>query len=213
MKDIMEELHAVHRETSRRRMSAGEGHSVLLRRTYDAEIEDVWDAITTPERIRRWFLPVTGELKLGGSYQLEGNARGKILRCEPPRVLALTWVFGPQPDDESSLVEVRLAAAAERTTLELEHTAIVPPEMWSKFGPGAVGTGWDLGLLGLSWHLAGRTIDEAQRAAWVSSPEAREFITGSSRAWGAAYEASGATAAEAAAAIDNTTAFYVPGPA
>ena len=44
----------------------------------------MWDACTDPERIGRWFLPVSGDLRLGGRYQLEGNAGGEILRCEPP---------------------------------------------------------------------------------------------------------------------------------
>ena len=43
-------------------------------RTYSAEIEELWDAVTNSERIPRWFAPITGELKLGGRYQLEGNA-------------------------------------------------------------------------------------------------------------------------------------------
>ena len=34
----------------------------------DAAIDDVWDACTNPERIPRWFLPVSGDLRLGGRY-------------------------------------------------------------------------------------------------------------------------------------------------
>ena len=50
-------------------------------------------AITDRERIPRWFLPITGELELGGRYQLEGNAEGSILECTPPESLKLTWEF------------------------------------------------------------------------------------------------------------------------
>ena len=57
-------------------------------RTYPAPVEDVWDAITNPERIPRWIGgAVTGELRLGGRYQIEGNAGGEVLACEPPRSL------------------------------------------------------------------------------------------------------------------------------
>lgn len=212
MKDILRELEAVQRETSQRRMKGGDGHRVFLRRSYDAEIEDVWDAITTPERIRRWFSPVTGELRLGGSYQVQGNAGGTILRCEPPRLLALSWVMG-NADPEASLVEVRLAeAGAGKTNLELEHTAIVPPEMWGQFGPGAVGVGWDLTVLGLALHLLGESVDPSQQDRWSASPEAREFVTRAAAAWRAAHEASGASPAEAAAAAAATTKFYAPDP-
>jgi hypothetical protein len=34
--------------------------------------------------LRRRFPPVSGDLRLGGKYQLGGNAGGEILACEPP---------------------------------------------------------------------------------------------------------------------------------
>ncbi|MQA26613.1 MAG: polyketide cyclase, partial [Micromonosporaceae bacterium] len=87
MIDIVGQLNAIRREVGERRIPAGEGRAVRLRREYDAPIEDVWDAITNAERINRWFLPVSGDLRLGGTYQLKGNAGGEIRRCEPPRLL------------------------------------------------------------------------------------------------------------------------------
>jgi hypothetical protein len=56
--------------------------TLLIRRTYDATPEDVWDALTDPERIVRWFLPIKGDLRIGGRFSLEGNAGGEILRCD-----------------------------------------------------------------------------------------------------------------------------------
>ncbi|MDC3959989.1 SRPBCC family protein [Polyangium jinanense] len=210
MIDIMKELYAVHRETGPKAMLAGEGRTVKLRRSYDAEIEDVWDAITNPERIRRWFLPLEGELRLGGHYQLKGNAGGKILRCDPPRLLEVTWSMGPK-DDESSKVEVRLSVGeGDQTILELEHAAIVPPGMWSEYGPGAVGVGWDLTLLGLSMEL--RSIFLEDKEAWGLTPEARQFITESSVSWGAANQAAGTSAEDAQKCVENTTKFYAPDP-
>src|SRR5688572_4381011 len=66
---------------------------VSAARTYETDIEDLWNAITTAERIARWFTPVTGELRLGGRYQLQGNAGGTVTACDQPRHLALTWEF------------------------------------------------------------------------------------------------------------------------
>ncbi len=109
----------------------------------------MWDALTNAERIPRWFLPVTGDLKLGGRYQLQGQCRRHDQACEPPRHLAVTWEFG----GGVSWVTVRLSPDPKGgTRLELEHAAHVE-EHWKKFGPGAVGIGWDLGLLGLARHL------------------------------------------------------------
>ena len=82
--------------------SSGDDKTVVaLTRTYDAEIADVWDAVTNPERLSRWFLPIEGDLRVGGTYQLKGNAGGTILTCEPPRRLLVTWVFAPEPTERA----------------------------------------------------------------------------------------------------------------
>jgi uncharacterized protein YndB with AHSA1/START domain len=211
MSDIANEINTVHREVGRRQFPSGEGRTVVLRRTYDAPVEDVWDAITDPDRISRWFLPVTGDLRLGGTYQLKGNAGGEILRCEPPHLLAVTWIFGDPDEAGASEVEVRLSAGEDGDTVfELVHAAIVESDRWTEYGPGAVGVGWDLALLGLGVHLRGGSIDDPM--AWSMSEEARQIMTDSSNAWGVANEAAGATSADAAAAVANTTAFYAPDP-
>lgn len=212
MEDIISQLTEVHREVGTRQLPAGEGRTVVLRRRYPAPVEDVWDAITDPERISRWFLPVTGDLHLGGSYQLQGNARGEIQRCEPPSLLKVTWVYGEVTSDaDISEVEVRLSkGSSSDTVLELEHAAVMDPEQWAEFGPGAAGVGWDLGLLGLGLHLRGESVGDPSE--FETSPEAREFMTRSSQAWGAANEASGASHAEATRAAENTTKFYAPDP-
>jgi uncharacterized protein YndB with AHSA1/START domain len=211
--DMTTEVKAIDRTVGTRTTPAGEAYTVHMRRTYDAPIEDIWDAITDPERLRRWFAPVTGDFRLGGRYQVEGNASGEIVRCEPPRLFAVTWVMGEPTEDVFSEVEVRLSEAAEGgTVFELEHVATVEAERWAEFGPGAVGVGWDLTLLGLGLHLSGGEIKESEREAWSLSAEARDFVTRSSEAWASANEAAGATSAEAAVARDNTTRFYAPEP-
>ncbi|MBO0840686.1 MAG: SRPBCC family protein [Sciscionella sp.] len=206
--DIVNQINAITREVH----ADGDGdqatRSVILRRRYDAQPADVWDACTNPERIGRWFLPVSGDFKLGGTYQLQGNAGGEILRCEPPKLLRLSWVFGDLP---ASRVELRLAPADDGsgTDFTLEH--VVPgDDMWDQFGPGAVGAGWDGALLGLGLHLAGGSIDDPD--AWQKSPEAKEFFTLSGKAWAAAYRSSGASAETVAAAEARTIAFYTGQP-
>jgi uncharacterized protein YndB with AHSA1/START domain len=212
MIDIVNEIAAVQREVGEGRIAAGEGRAVRLRRTYDAPIADVWDAVTNPERISRWFLPISGDIRLGGDYQLEGNAGGKILVCDPPKRFRVTWVYGePASERDISEVEVRLSVAGdERTMLELEHSAIVPEDRWDEYGPGAVGVGWDGALLGLTLHLRGGTVGDPM--AWQLSDEGRDFATRSSVEWGAANEAAGAHPEAVARGVANTTAFYAPEP-
>ena len=92
--DIARHLGAVARTVGTRERDGRPARVVVAARSYDATPDDVWEAITSAERIPRWFLPVTGELRLGGRYQLQGNAGGEITRCEPPRHLAITWEYG-----------------------------------------------------------------------------------------------------------------------
>ncbi|MFE2210746.1 SRPBCC family protein [Streptomyces canus] len=207
MSEIADEINRMHRRVGTRQLETGEARTVLLRRTYDAEIADVWDAVTSPERIARWFMPVSGELKVGGRYQLEGNAGGEILECVEPERLRVSWLYGPDPG--FSEVEVRLTSEnGERTVLELEHVAVVPDEFWDQFGPGAVGVGWDLGLYGLALHLAGGGLSKEEAATWHTTPEGSAFITGSGEGWGEAYAASGVDQETATRTTAATIAFY-----
>ncbi|MGP4102545.1 SRPBCC domain-containing protein [Nonomuraea sp. KM90] len=198
--DFVDEINRAHHE-----LVDGERKVFTLRRRYDAEVKDVWDACTNAERLSRWFLPVTGELKLGGSYQLEGNVGGEILRCEPPRLLKISWLHGENPG--FSEVEVRLSAAAGGTLFELVHAVEVPPDFWSSFGLGAVGVGWDLALLGLGLHLStGEGRIGAQ--AFHLTEEGRRFITASAQMWGRAYEAAGGSPDQIATTVAATATFY-----
>jgi uncharacterized protein YndB with AHSA1/START domain len=205
MIDIANQLNAIHRQVERQPTAGGasERVSVLLRRSYDSAAQDVWDAVTDPDRIKRWLMPISGDLRVGGSFQLEGNAGGEILACEPPRLLRVT--FG----DPNSIVELRLTAQADGdTVLELEHT--VPIEI-AQSGAGAlwVGPGWDGALLGLGLFLRGEAVGDPVAAA--NSPEARAFSKESVHAWAAVVEDSGtATAEQLAAATEVSLAQFAP---
>jgi uncharacterized protein YndB with AHSA1/START domain len=204
--DIASHLGALTREVGVRERDGRPARVAIAMRTYNTEIEDVWDAITNPERIPRWFLPISGDLRLGGRYQLEGNAGGTITTCEPPKLLAVTWEFG----GEVSWVTVQPAGDPDGgTRLELEHVAHVGDDRWDQFGPGAVGVGWELTFMGLGQHLAtGATVDRQQAAAWFGSDEGKLFMRLSSEGWCRASIASGTDEAEATAAAKRTTAAY-----
>jgi uncharacterized protein YndB with AHSA1/START domain len=208
--DIAEAIGAVTRTVAERDHNGRPARVVVASRSYDADLAEVWDAITSAERIPRWFLPISGDLRVGGRYQLQGNAGGEISICEPPRTLAVTWEFG----GEVSWLTVRLQEiAAEKTMLELEHVAYVGDERWQQFGPGAVGVGWDLALMGLGRHLStGSSNDPRAAMAWMSSPDGRIFVTRSSDDWARASVASGTDAALAEQSAARTTAFYTGAP-
>ena len=99
--DVKRLLGAVERTVSSLERDGQATRAVTLARSYATTVEDLWDAVTSAERIPRWFLAVSGRLELGGRYQLEGNAGGRIRHCERPSHLGLTWEFG---DDVSWVV-------------------------------------------------------------------------------------------------------------
>jgi uncharacterized protein YndB with AHSA1/START domain len=204
--DIAKHIGAVSREVASRDVEGRPARVVVATRTYDTTADDVWDAITNAERIPRWFLPISGDLRLGGRYQLQGNAGGEITQCEPPRHLAVTWEFG----GNVSWVTVRLADDPNGgTRLELEHVAHVPDEMWNQYGPGAVGVGWDMALVGLAEHIAtGAAIDRQAAEAWPTSENGKQFVTRASDDWSRASIAAGTDETAAKGAAKRTTAFY-----
>ena len=205
-RDVSRLIGAVTRELSTIERDGRPARVLVATRSYDTSMDDLWDALTNAERIPRWFMPISGDLRVGGRYKLEGNASGQVTRCEPPREFELTWEMMGQV----SWVTVQLSSqATEKTNLRLEHVAHVPDDMWDQFGPGAVGVGWDGALFGLDQYFStGARVRPEDAAAWTASPEGREFMQKSSDAWGEASIAAGTDAASARAAAERTRAFY-----
>ena len=72
--DVARHVGAVTRKVEAREHDGRPAHAVIATRTYPTDIDDAWDALTSAERIPRWFMPIEGDLRLGGRYQLQGNA-------------------------------------------------------------------------------------------------------------------------------------------
>ncbi|MGK5685196.1 SRPBCC family protein [Actinoplanes sp. URMC 104] len=207
MIDVSTQISAVRRELGTRTLEAGEARVSTISQVYDTDIDDLWDVVTNPERIPRWFLPIEGDLREGGHYQITGNASGTVSKCDRPRGFSATWEFGGQV----SWIEVRLTPEGEGTRFELEHVAHVADEWWDQFGPGATGVGWDGALYGLANYVADPSstpADPAKMATWHETPEGRTFYRLSSDAWVAASIAAGTEPAAAKEAGERTYGFY-----
>ena len=207
--DLANHLGAMTRAVRNLEKDGQPAKAVVASRIYDTTPADLWDALTRPERIRRWFAPVSGDLRLGGRYQVEGNAGGTVLECEPEKRVALTWEFAGIP----SWVTVTLAPEGSGTRLELEHVAHLSPH-WDQYGPGAVGVGWDLGFMGLSRHLAEPDADLPAEAVagWGETQEAKDMMRTTSDDWVRAAIAAGEDRAHALAAAEATRRFYTGEP-
>lgn len=114
--------------------------TVRLRRVLPGPIERVWAYLTESEKRGRWLASGAMELRVGGPVELNfhnseltphGEApperfksaecsavRGRITRCDPPRLLSYTW--GEDPKD-SSEVSFELTPQGDNVLLELTH--------------------------------------------------------------------------------------------
>lgn len=207
--DIIAHLGAVTRTVLSVEHAGKPARAVVASRAYKTTPDDLWDAITNAQRIPRWFLPITGDLKLGGRYQLNGNASGEITRCDAPTHLSLTWEFGGQ----LTWLDVVLSPSGDGGTyLELTHVAHVDDEKWAQFGPGAVGIGWDMTLMGLGEHIStNEAKDPGKAMAWMMSDEGKSFMRESNKKWRDANIAGGADVEQANESAKRTIAAYTGG--
>jgi len=121
----------------------GQEIALELEHRYAAPREQVFEAWTNPEVLKRWWAATpTWETPLaevdareGGSYRLsmrtdEGDVhtvRGEFKEVSPPERIAYTWSWeeGPEPamaGSESTRVVVELAEDGEGTLVKLTHT-------------------------------------------------------------------------------------------
>lgn len=105
------------------------GHAVRFTREYATDAADLWDALTTPDRLARWLAPASGEFRVGGEVLVHFDddvARFVVRECEPPTLLAVEWVHG---GERSSSVSVAVEALdGERCRLVLEHDGLSAPQ-------------------------------------------------------------------------------------
>lgn len=129
---------------------------VRLKGRYVTNIEDLWSAITEPERLARWFGDVEGDLRVGGEFRATvsrsgWDGRGRVDVCLPPKRLEVTmW----EEDGAKHVVSVELIADGSETNLVLERRDVPPDLLW------AFGSGWHEHLEDLGVHVRGRVVTD-----------------------------------------------------
>ena len=175
-------------ELRRRIIPAGKARVAVFARTYETTIEDLWDACTNPERLRRWYVPVTGDLRIGGRFEQVNMGSGTILVCDAPQLLKLSLGGGA---DE---IELRLSSGPsdETTTLELQHATTLDTHEIGGQAYDAIfcmGGGYYPRLLALDLHLRGTLPDDYDAAAFHLDPNMRTTIERGSAAMAVLLEA------------------------
>ncbi len=116
---------------------------VRIERTFAASAEEVFDAWTSPEVMRRWFHPGTDwatthaevDLRVGGRVRVvmrapdgrEPHAEGEYTLIDRPRRLEMRWTFGDDPDNVQ-LIVLSFSEQAGATTVLMVNTDISTDE-------------------------------------------------------------------------------------
>jgi uncharacterized protein YndB with AHSA1/START domain len=166
-------------ELRRRDIAAGEARCAVFRRTYDAAIEDVWEACTDPDRLARWYQPVEGDLQVGGVFRQGDFGTGQVLECEAPRLLRVGVGNGEVWPDEITL---RLSETEGRTVLEFEHaTTLDSHEIGGQIYDAVycMGGGYGPRLVSLELYLRGELPADVDVHALHERPEFRPAVNAS----------------------------------
>ncbi|HEY2237466.1 MAG TPA: SRPBCC family protein [Streptosporangiaceae bacterium] len=144
-------------------LRAADGAGVVrIEDRYDTGIEDLWSAITDPDRLARWHSRVEGDLRPGGEFRQHVEAAGmdtvgRVEACEPPRRLLVTtretdesWRKGDGAPPFDEIVEATLTADGDQTVLVIEVRG-APLDKVAFYG-----AGWQLHAEDLAAYLAGR---------------------------------------------------------
>lgn len=135
---------------------------VRIEDRYDTTNDDLWEALTDPNRLARWYGQVDGDLRPGGqirTYVADADieSTGRINACEPPSRLALSTREteesyrrgqGVPPHDE--VIEATLTPDGDQTILVIEVRGM-PLDKIAFYG-----AGWQIHLEHLAAHLEGR---------------------------------------------------------
>lgn len=144
-------------------MRALDGRGVVrMEDCYSTDIDDLWTAVTKPDRLARWIARVSGDLRVGGSFHAhftsswDGNGRVDV--CEPPHHLLLTMSPG-EPDQTQ--IEAWLTPDVDGTQLIIEERGLPLGQV------AAHGAGWQAHVEDLAAHLAG-TAPADWHTRWIA---------------------------------------------
>lgn len=144
-----------------RATAAEEPLKLTMERHYDTTVWDLWDAVTDPDRLARWFASVNGDLREGGhcvvDFEDEDDAQtaaGQITKCRPPEELQVSWRC---PGEAESHVAVSIHHDGAGALLKLEHLGLTEP------AAADYGAGWQAYIEALETDLRG---EPARGPAW-----------------------------------------------
>jgi uncharacterized protein YndB with AHSA1/START domain len=115
-------------------------------------VDEVWPALTEPDRLARWLGEVDGDLTLGGEYRSHfyssgAEAVGRVTACAAPQRFRVV-TKGPHAVNEQ-VIEVTLTPDGDGTRLVVEQSGLRLDWL------AAFGAGLQIHVEDLAAHLAG----------------------------------------------------------
>ncbi|MCC3275127.1 MULTISPECIES: SRPBCC domain-containing protein [unclassified Arthrobacter] len=155
MSDLDTILRRTERSLGRRQIQAGHALMVVMARDIGHPIGEVWSALAEPDRVAEWLAQPEGDLRRGGNYSLPDGSHGDILRCDPPRLLTVSWIReGAAPAE----LELHLTAEDSQTRIELLYASVRKGFATTAAPGGGIwtgGAGWEFFLDMLEEYLGG----------------------------------------------------------
>ncbi len=137
----------------------GEGFLLEFDEVYPTTPHDLWEAVTTPDRLARWMTEYRGDLRVGGSWEAiasDGSVWGvgEVTSCDPPRGFETVW---HAREEQPTVLRVELEQVDGGTRLRLRHE-----DVQSIY----YGAGWHVYLEQLGRHVVDPLPTHADEAAW-----------------------------------------------
>lgn len=142
--------------------------TLMIRRSFAADLDTVFDALTNPAALRQWFGPgtvtpttVSCDLRVGGQWAIEmvdpdcneHNVSGEYLEIDPPNRVVFSWAWASTPDAVSRVTYALSRGERGQTVLTLTHERLGDGQIRDRHG-----IGWGGSLDNLAPWLAGRAV-------------------------------------------------------
>lgn len=133
---------------------------VRMEDRFQTDIDDLWSALTEPDRLARWLGKVEGDLRLEGAFRAhffasEWEGSGRVEACDPPQRLMVRTKDAEELEEHT--IEARLTSDGEGTTLVIEERGMPVDHL------AAYGAGIQIHVEDLAAFLGGRNRTDASR--------------------------------------------------
>jgi uncharacterized protein YndB with AHSA1/START domain len=144
-------------------LGTADGYDLVVKRRFQAPIQDVWDSITDPARTARWYGPWRGEASPGALVEIQMAYEDgspwfpmRIDACEPPHRLAVTQI------EKKGDWRIELTLREEAGTTELR----LVQHLDSGRDVGSIGPGWEYYMDMLAASRRGETLPKFDDYRW-----------------------------------------------